>query len=99
MNRKNKCDTDARHVTYIFTAANIDEEVLKTLSQEDLKDLFPGPENFLKRKKLWGTIDPKVNAHICGGAKLRCLMKTIFKFVFILKNVLCVCLSIIAVGW
>ncbi|KAI4891729.1 hypothetical protein NFI96_032128, partial [Prochilodus magdalenae] len=47
-------------VTDIFKAANIDEEVLKTLSQEDLKDLFPGPENFLKRKKLWDMIGPKV---------------------------------------
>ncbi|KAI4892098.1 hypothetical protein NFI96_019151, partial [Prochilodus magdalenae] len=46
-------------VTDILKAANIDEEVLKTLSQEDLKDLFPGPENFLKRKKLWDMIGPK----------------------------------------
>ncbi|KAI4886931.1 hypothetical protein NFI96_030450 [Prochilodus magdalenae] len=46
-------------VTDIFKAANIDEEVLKTLSREDLKDLFPGPENFLKRKKLWDMIGPK----------------------------------------
>ncbi|KAI4889729.1 hypothetical protein NFI96_033080 [Prochilodus magdalenae] len=46
-------------VTDIFKPANIDEEVLKTLSREDFKDLFPGPENFLKRKKLWDMIGPK----------------------------------------
>lgn len=44
-----------------FTASNIDEGILKTLSRDDLKDLFPGPENFLRRKKLWDVISPKVN--------------------------------------
>ncbi|GAA6070503.1 uncharacterized protein LOC120572617 [Tachysurus ichikawai] len=31
----------------------------QTLSRDDLKDLFPGPENFLRRKKLWDVIGPK----------------------------------------
>ncbi|XP_029966657.1 uncharacterized protein LOC115402283 [Salarias fasciatus] len=34
-------------------AANISEEVLGTLSREDLRDLFPGPENFFRRKAVW----------------------------------------------
>lgn len=57
---QNICDVILMSVTHIFKAANIDEDVLKTLSREDLKDLFPGPENFLKRKKLWDMISPKV---------------------------------------
>ncbi|CAL8269742.1 unnamed protein product [Arctogadus glacialis] len=32
-------------------AANISEEMVSTLSREDLRDLFPGPENFLRRKR------------------------------------------------
>lgn len=39
-----------------ITAAGVDEEVLKGLSREDLKDLFPGPQNFLRRKKIWDVI-------------------------------------------
>ncbi len=46
---------------YQFTAANVDEEALKSLSRDDLRDLFPGPENFLRRKKLWDFISQKVN--------------------------------------
>ncbi|CAL8406248.1 unnamed protein product [Arctogadus glacialis] len=34
-------------------AANISEEMVSTLSREDLRDLFPGPENFLRRKAVW----------------------------------------------
>ncbi|KAA0721437.1 hypothetical protein E1301_Tti023197 [Triplophysa tibetana] len=34
-------------------AANICAAVLPTLSRNDIRDLFPGPENFLRRKTIW----------------------------------------------
>ncbi|XP_072572664.1 uncharacterized protein [Paramormyrops kingsleyae] len=37
----------------ILNAANIDNVLLHTLSRDDLRDLFPGPENFLRRRQLW----------------------------------------------
>ncbi|XP_069370007.1 uncharacterized protein [Paralichthys olivaceus] len=40
----------------VLNAANIDEALLHTLSRDDLRDLFPGPENFLRRKQLWTLI-------------------------------------------
>nr|XP_023649474.1 uncharacterized protein LOC111834427 isoform X1 [Paramormyrops kingsleyae] len=42
----------------ILRAANISEGMMGTLSREDLQDLFPGPENFLRRKAVW---------HACQG--------------------------------
>ncbi|XP_037553273.1 uncharacterized protein LOC119429792, partial [Nematolebias whitei] len=33
--------------------ANISEAMMGNLSREDLRDLFPGPENFLRRKAIW----------------------------------------------
>nr|XP_054607445.1 uncharacterized protein LOC129167182 [Nothobranchius furzeri] len=48
------------HVTVsILTAACIDEPMLLTLSREDLRDLFPGPEHFLTRKRVWSVIHPE----------------------------------------
>ncbi|XP_026114434.1 uncharacterized protein LOC113092877 isoform X2 [Carassius auratus] len=35
--------------------ANISAAVLPTLSRDDIRDLFPGPENFLRRKTIWET--------------------------------------------
>lgn len=55
---------------YQSTAANIDEEALKSFSRDDLKDLFPGPENFLKRKKLWDFISQKVNTQYTTNAMI-----------------------------
>ncbi|CAM4530089.1 unnamed protein product [Leuciscus chuanchicus] len=40
-------------------AANIDEALLQTLSRDDLRDLFPGPEHFLRRKRVWALISPE----------------------------------------
>ncbi|KAM4591916.1 uncharacterized protein PAE49_019527 [Odontesthes bonariensis] len=40
----------------ILNAANIDEALLHTLSRDDLRDLFPGPEHFLRRKRVWAVI-------------------------------------------
>ncbi|XP_062420085.1 uncharacterized protein LOC119230113 isoform X1 [Pungitius pungitius] len=37
----------------VLRAANITETMMSTLSREDLRDLFPGPENFLRRKAFW----------------------------------------------
>ncbi|KAK9976929.1 hypothetical protein ABG768_018750 [Culter alburnus] len=34
-------------------AANIGEDILPTLSRDDIRDLFPGPEHFLRRKAIW----------------------------------------------
>lgn len=33
--------------------ANVGEDLLFSLSRDDIKDLFPGPENFLRRRTLW----------------------------------------------
>lgn len=33
--------------------ANIGEDLLPSLSRDYIKDLFPGPENFLRRRALW----------------------------------------------
>ncbi|CAL8363056.1 unnamed protein product [Arctogadus glacialis] len=46
----------------VLQAADVDEGVLKTLSRDDLLDLLPGPQNFLRRKKLWDHIHPKVQS-------------------------------------
>ncbi|KAM4585548.1 uncharacterized protein PAE49_004768 isoform 1-T1 [Odontesthes bonariensis] len=62
-------------VLSVLEAASIDEEALKNLSRDDLKDLFPGPENFLRRKKLWDFINQKCesrttdqDASTCSGS-------------------------------
>ncbi|XP_036390587.1 uncharacterized protein LOC118781697 [Megalops cyprinoides] len=41
------------------TAANISDLMLGTLSRDDLRDLFPVPENFIRRKTIWLTIHPE----------------------------------------
>ncbi|CAI5669675.1 unnamed protein product [Oreochromis niloticus] len=33
--------------------ANVGEDLLSSLSRDDIKDLFPGPEHFLRRRALW----------------------------------------------
>ncbi|KAK7882210.1 hypothetical protein WMY93_028384 [Mugilogobius chulae] len=43
----------------ILKAANIDKNLLLTLSRDDLRDLFPGPEHFMRRKQLWAIISPE----------------------------------------
>ncbi|KAM8903512.1 uncharacterized protein AB9W97_007640 isoform 1-T1 [Spinachia spinachia] len=40
-------------------SANIDETLLHTLNRDDLRDLFPGPEHFLRRKRVWALINPE----------------------------------------
>ncbi|XP_073336348.1 uncharacterized protein [Pagrus major] len=44
-------------------AANIGEDLLHSLSRDDIKDLFPGPENFLRRRAIWLVVnkDEKVD--------------------------------------
>lgn len=37
----------------IMLAASISAAVLPTLSRDDIRDLFPGPEHFLRRKTIW----------------------------------------------
>ncbi|XP_063751442.1 uncharacterized protein LOC134872193 [Eleginops maclovinus] len=34
-------------------AAMVGEDLLLSLSRDDIKDLFPGPENFLRRRAIW----------------------------------------------
>ncbi|KAK7938985.1 hypothetical protein WMY93_002311 [Mugilogobius chulae] len=46
-------------VRSVLEAAGIDDEVLATINREDLKDLFPGAENFFQRKKIWDAINQK----------------------------------------
>lgn len=43
------------------TAAGVDMEALKTLSREELRDLFPGPDHFLRRKSIWDQCHPVVS--------------------------------------
>lgn len=50
----------SKDIYLLYTAASVDEEALKGLSRDDLKDLFPGPGNFLRRKKLWEFISQNV---------------------------------------
>ncbi|XP_069376260.1 uncharacterized protein [Paralichthys olivaceus] len=58
----------------VLEAAGVDEEALKGLSRDDLKDLFPGPGNFLRRKKLWEFINQNCenttdqDASTCSGS-------------------------------
>ena len=47
-------------VSICDTAAQIDADALHTLSREDLRDLFPGPEHFLRRKSIWKVVHPVV---------------------------------------
>ncbi|XP_078143695.1 uncharacterized protein LOC144542119 [Centroberyx gerrardi] len=55
----------------VFIAANIDEALLHTLTRDDLRDLFPGPEHFLRRKRVWALISPKVIGYLfCSVNKL-----------------------------
>ncbi|XP_056451967.1 uncharacterized protein LOC130387053 isoform X2 [Gadus chalcogrammus] len=42
----------------ILAAAQIDADALHTLSREDLRDLFPGPEHFRRRKSIWMVVHP-----------------------------------------
>lgn len=42
----------------VLKAANVGADSLSTLSREDLRDLFPGPEHFLRRKAIWEYIHP-----------------------------------------
>ncbi|XP_041964251.1 uncharacterized protein LOC121721413 isoform X2 [Alosa sapidissima] len=53
---ESRMDTFDDATLSLLEAASVDEEALKGLSRDDLRDLFPGPENFLKRKKLWNFI-------------------------------------------
>lgn len=46
---------------FFSPADSIDEALLHTLSRDDLRDLFPGPENFLRRKQLWAVISREVS--------------------------------------
>ncbi|CAL8258611.1 unnamed protein product [Arctogadus glacialis] len=42
--------------TAVLKAANISTDMLPSLSKEDLRDLFPGPEHFLRRRTIWRLI-------------------------------------------
>lgn len=46
-------------------AGNIGEDLLRSLSRDDIKDLFPGPEHFLRRRALWLAVnDEKVETAV-----------------------------------
>ncbi|XP_073767100.1 uncharacterized protein isoform X1 [Danio rerio] len=45
-------------------AANIGEDILPSLSREDIRDLFPGPEHFLRRKGIWRLTHKEEQEHI-----------------------------------
>ncbi|XP_035806358.1 uncharacterized protein LOC111571818 [Amphiprion ocellaris] len=46
-------DTLDEITTATLKDANIGEDILPSLSRDDIKDLFPGPQNFLRRRALW----------------------------------------------
>ncbi|XP_056463623.1 uncharacterized protein LOC130403265 isoform X2 [Gadus chalcogrammus] len=52
----------------ILTAANVDMEALKMLSREELRDLFPGPDHFLRRKSIWDLCHPVEKASCSSSA-------------------------------
>ncbi|XP_056431932.1 uncharacterized protein LOC130370251 isoform X2 [Gadus chalcogrammus] len=47
-------------------AAKIGEDILPSLSREEIKDLFPGPENFHRRRAIWLVVnkDEKVETAV-----------------------------------
>ncbi|KAI4830322.1 hypothetical protein KUCAC02_001961 [Chaenocephalus aceratus] len=49
----------------ILRAANIIEGTMSTLSREDLRDLFPGPENFFRRKAVWHSCHAELDEEPC----------------------------------
>ena len=51
------------HLLSHITAADITDDILPSLTREDLRDLLPGPENFLKRKRIWEAVHPEVRIH------------------------------------
>lgn len=61
--KKIKCKRFVNDWT-VFIAANIDEALLHTLSRDDLRDLFPGPEHFLRRKRVWTLISVEVIGYL-----------------------------------
>ncbi|KAI5099331.1 hypothetical protein C0J45_11470 [Silurus meridionalis] len=50
----------------ILKAANISEGLLHTFSRDDIRDLFPGPEHFLRRRSIWQMIHPEEQASNSG---------------------------------
>ncbi|KAM9408140.1 uncharacterized protein KZ484_024336 [Pholidichthys leucotaenia] len=62
----------------ILTAANIDVGTLKSLSREDLRDLLPGPEHFLRRKYIWEMYNPVEQAsnHSAFSSGTACMAGT-----------------------
>ncbi|XP_026114057.1 uncharacterized protein LOC113109002 isoform X2 [Carassius auratus] len=44
-------------------AANIGEDILPTLTRDDIRDLFPGPEHFLRRKAIWLIVHKEEQEH------------------------------------
>ncbi|KAM8737577.1 uncharacterized protein AB9X84_008665 isoform 2-T2 [Acanthopagrus schlegelii] len=43
----------------LLQAADITDDILPSLTREDLRDLLPGPENFLKWKRIWEAVHPE----------------------------------------
>ncbi|KAG5269454.1 hypothetical protein AALO_G00202220 [Alosa alosa] len=52
-------------------AANISEDTLHTLSRDDIRDLFPGPEHFLRRKDICLKIHAEDHVY-----KIKCPVKS-----------------------
>ncbi|CAL8302508.1 unnamed protein product [Arctogadus glacialis] len=50
------------------SAANVDMEALKMLSREELRNLFPGPDHFLRRKSIWDLCHPVEKASCSSSA-------------------------------
>ncbi|KAL1252310.1 hypothetical protein QQF64_020106 [Cirrhinus molitorella] len=50
-----------------YRPANIGEDILPTLSREDIRDLFPGPEHFRRRKAIWLLTHKEEQGHSIPG--------------------------------
>ncbi|KAK7880420.1 hypothetical protein WMY93_032943, partial [Mugilogobius chulae] len=49
--------------------ANVGEEILRSLSRDDIKDLLPGPEHFLRRRALWLLVNNDEKVEGASSAK------------------------------
>ncbi|CAL9684686.1 unnamed protein product [Knipowitschia caucasica] len=46
----------------VLKAAGVKMTMLPSLTKEDLRDLFPGPENFLRRRHIWQLVHGDVES-------------------------------------
>ncbi|KAI4804102.1 hypothetical protein KUCAC02_025744 [Chaenocephalus aceratus] len=74
----------------IFKAAHIDEVLMHSLTRDDLRDLFPGPEDFLRRKRVWSLISPEelhlVENIVSSNPELTAMAKKVVEYYPMLQD-------------